>query len=342
MMIGGKPVTVLTGGGVGAGKTVQLVSGAGGGQPMVVVQSGATPTASLTASDGPVTSDAALAQLAAEAGLMEGDLPQEGEGVTFQMAGGMMEGDLGPQVDGAEDKVDLGEFWSGGGMYHSQVDGDPGDEDEPGEAQQQEQLTGAAPVQPSTPALPTTEALPADQMVTLTNPSQQAMMSTISDHSAMAGPTTSDHTAMAGVPDHSAIAGSEIDDLEAAMAAVTETHAQRQLQSEPIQSPSATQVVTGGSELAVKQEKTAVADQADMDGASALAALASAASMASNSSQIAGASPGLASNTDLASSVTMAVSNPLPLSSPGLPSSSPVVPAGNPVMALSSPVMASN
>ena len=41
MMIGGKPVTVLTSGAQQlGGKTVQLVSQGGGGQPMVVMQGG--------------------------------------------------------------------------------------------------------------------------------------------------------------------------------------------------------------------------------------------------------------------------------------------------------------
>ena len=81
------PVTVLTswaGSQIG-GKTVQLVSGGNmagqvvmsrtGGQQMVVV---GKPTASVptTNSDGPVTSDTAIAQLAAEAGLLDGE--QEG------------------------------------------------------------------------------------------------------------------------------------------------------------------------------------------------------------------------------------------------------------------------
>ena len=53
------------------------------GQQMVVMQHGSQPTASLTASDGPVTSDAALAQLAAEAGLLEGE-----EGVSLSLPEG--------------------------------------------------------------------------------------------------------------------------------------------------------------------------------------------------------------------------------------------------------------
>ena len=67
MMIGGKPVTVLTSG-AAAGKTVQLVSGSGqqmmmaGGQQMVVMQGQNTPQTN----DAPVSSEAALAQLAAE------------------------------------------------------------------------------------------------------------------------------------------------------------------------------------------------------------------------------------------------------------------------------------
>ena len=69
MMIGGKPVTVLTSG-AAAGKTVQLVSGVSGsggqqvmmagGQQMVVMQG----QAAAQTGDGPVSSEAALAQLA--------------------------------------------------------------------------------------------------------------------------------------------------------------------------------------------------------------------------------------------------------------------------------------
>ena len=75
-------MTVLTSGGAG-GKTVQLVSSTTG-QPLTMMTASASgghhqqqmvllqqPTASLAHSDGPVTSDAALAQLAAEAGLLE-------------------------------------------------------------------------------------------------------------------------------------------------------------------------------------------------------------------------------------------------------------------------------
>ena len=58
MMIGGKPVTVLTSGAQQlGGKTVQLVSQGGGGQPMVVMQGGQRQPAEATT---PVTSNAAL------------------------------------------------------------------------------------------------------------------------------------------------------------------------------------------------------------------------------------------------------------------------------------------
>merc|ERR1719291_1002905 len=97
-MIGGKPVTVLTSGAQQlGGKTVQLVSQGGGGQPMVVMQGGQRQQAEAAA---PVTSDAALAQLAAEAGLLEGDtaVTAGGEGEQIQMEAG---GDLsGGQLDG--------------------------------------------------------------------------------------------------------------------------------------------------------------------------------------------------------------------------------------------------
>ena len=141
-------MTVLTSGagGGGPGKTVQLVSGAhqlvnsagqqqqaqqvvmGGtsGQQMVVMQQGVQPTASVTSSDGPVTSDAALAQLAAEAGLLEG----EGEGVAIQLPEGTPQVDGGmvtPQEGEISDmsRIDLSQYLN---MFNSQLDGDPGDE----------------------------------------------------------------------------------------------------------------------------------------------------------------------------------------------------------------------
>merc|ERR1719239_1682949 len=178
MMIGGKPVTVLTSGGSGVGtpqgKTVQLVSGgqsqqfvsaggagqqlvssgqqlatagggqqvlmSSGGQQMVVMQQagGASqpPTAShLSASDGPVTSDAALAQLAAEAGLLEGEadgvplsLPEGGE-VGGQVDGGMVTPQEGEVAD--IQRIDLTQYLN---MFSSQLDGHPGDIDEPAAA----------------------------------------------------------------------------------------------------------------------------------------------------------------------------------------------------------------
>jgi len=172
MMIGGKPVQVLSSaaGGVG-GKAVQLVTsggGGGGGQLMmgsggqVVMVQGAQPTASTMSSassvgDGPVTSDAALAQLAAEAGLLEG----EQEGVLHlqedlsqgQLDGGMvtpqegMEGqqqgmDIQQYLDMFQSQVDGGatieditdrEEEEEESMFNTQVDGDPGEQTETAE-----------------------------------------------------------------------------------------------------------------------------------------------------------------------------------------------------------------
>merc|ERR1740137_36796 len=263
MMIGGKPVTVLTSGAASqmGGKTVQLVSAGGqqmvmssggqvmmsggqqvvmsgtGGQQMVVMQGG-QPTASVgaTTSDGPVTSDAALAQLAAEAGLLEGEGGAElGEGVTLQLEGGVMEhgGDMShaqldggmvtPQEGGSEagDQMDIQQYLdmyqpeSTVDMYSTQVDGDPGDDDI------DDPDVGA---QPSMPSVTEGDDVP-----------------TVSG----AGPV-SDHLSLAinqSIP-------------EAATASETQGDAIKQ------------------------EEKPVVADQADFDGASALAALASAASLA--------------------------------------------------------------
>jgi len=262
MMIGGKPVTVLTSGAASqmGGKTVQLVSAGGqqvvmssggqqvvmsGGQQVVmsgsagqqmVVMQGGQPTASVgaTTSDGPVTSDAALAQLAAEAGLLEGEGGAElGEGVTLQLEGGDMSqaqldgGMVTPQEGGSEagDQMDIQQYLEmyqpdntvdTMDMYSTQVDGDPGDDevDEP--------ETGSL---PSMPTVTEGEDAPA---VTVS-------AGAVSDHLSLA-----------------------INQAIPEAAAVPDTQGE-----------------------AIKQEeKPVVADQADFDGASALAALASAASLA--------------------------------------------------------------
>ena len=118
-----------------------------GGQPMMVMQSQA---ASATASSGPVTSDAALAQLAAEAGLLEGEA---GDG---DLAGGQLDGGYVTPQDGVSeigDPIDIQQYLDmfqsqvdGGAtieeitdeeeeenMFHTQIDGDPGEPTEPAE-----------------------------------------------------------------------------------------------------------------------------------------------------------------------------------------------------------------
>lgn len=211
----------------------------------MVVMQGGQPTASVgaTTSDGPVTSDAALAQLAAEAGLLEGESGAElGEGVTLQLEGGVMEhgGDMSqaqldggmvtPQEGGSEagDQMDIQQYLDmyqpennadTMDMYRTQVDGDPGDEevDEPEPA-----------AEPSMPTVTEAEEVPAV-------------------------------TAGAGaVADHLSLAINQSIPEAASTPVTTET------QGEPIK----------------QEEKPVVADQADFDGASALAALASAASLA--------------------------------------------------------------
>jgi len=172
MMIGGKPVTVLTSvaGSAPGSKTVQLVNtvtcqpspmqgtpvmssggqqvvvGGGGGQVMVsgsgqqmVVMSapGSQPTASVSGSaDGPVTSDAALAQLAAEAGLLEQAEVAEAAALgAAQVDGGTMtpqEGEVGDY------SMDITEYFN---MIGSQLDGDPGDIEDDEEYVQFEDIT---------------------------------------------------------------------------------------------------------------------------------------------------------------------------------------------------------
>jgi len=276
MMIGGKPVTVLTSGAASqmGGKTVQLVSAGGqqmvmssggpvvmsggqqvvmsgaGGQQMVVMQGG-QPTASVggaSTSDGPVTSDAALAQLAAEAGLLEGEGGAEmGEGVTLQLEGGVMgsSGDMSqaqldggmvtPQEGGSEagEQIDIQQYldlYQGENnvdMYSTQVDGDPGDEE-----LDEENSSSAAPV--SMPTVTESEEIP---VVT---------------------------SAGTSVVDHLSLAVNQAIPEAASTVATTTAVTSEATESEPIK----------------QEEKPVVADQADFDGASALAALASAASLA--------------------------------------------------------------
>merc|ERR1712106_1202140 len=102
----------------------------------MVVMQGGQPTASVgaTTSDGPVTSDAALAQLAAEAGQLEGGVMEHGGDMSqAQLDGGMVT----PQEGGSEagDQMDIQQYLdmyqpeSTVDMYSTQVDGDPGDDD---------------------------------------------------------------------------------------------------------------------------------------------------------------------------------------------------------------------
>ena len=66
----GKPFTLQMAG--GGQKTLTLVQAPqGGNSPQVMVTSGSNPPTITTSHEGPVSSDAALAQLAAEAGLLE-------------------------------------------------------------------------------------------------------------------------------------------------------------------------------------------------------------------------------------------------------------------------------
>ena len=146
MMIGGKPVTVLTSGAQQlGGKTVQLVSQGGGGQPMVVMQGGQRQPAEAAT---PVTSNAALPQLAADAGLLEVNtaVAAGGEGEQIQMeaggdlSGGQLDGGYVTPQDGVSeigDPMDIQQYLD---MFQTQVDGQPGDFVESDEAGQQETI----------------------------------------------------------------------------------------------------------------------------------------------------------------------------------------------------------
>ena len=89
----------------------QVVMSAAGEQQMVVKQ-GEQPTASVgaTASDGSVTTDAAVAQLAVEASLLEGEGEEEeelGEGMTLQLEEGVLEHRLPVPLGGFHGEIDI-------------------------------------------------------------------------------------------------------------------------------------------------------------------------------------------------------------------------------------------
>merc|ERR1719270_1158927 len=146
----------FVGGASVGGQGVKMIVGSSG---QVVMVQGAQPTASTMSSassvgDGPVTSDAALAQLAAEAGLLEGeqeagvlhlqeDLSQgqldggmvtpqegvEGQGMDIQQYLDMFQS----QVDGGATIEEITNEEEEENMFHTQIDGDPGEPTEPAE-----------------------------------------------------------------------------------------------------------------------------------------------------------------------------------------------------------------
>jgi len=299
MMIGGKPVQVLTSaaGAQMGGKTVQLVTSgamqgmqgqqlvmAGSGGQMVMVQG--QPTASMSSvssvGEGPVTSDAALAQLAAEAGLLEGEQDgqvlqlHEGDLSQGQLDGGMatpQEGELGPQHMDIQQYLDMYQSQVDGGLadieditdeynslYHTQLDGDPGDEvDNPGED------TNEIPVESTeTTTEPTTEPeVPMEEQSTSV-PLETAASAIIHSQevekekecvSSSSPPPSSSSPPPPSLSDHMSLAAPTTQLAAKAEVKVEDTSTGPRLQ-----------------------------DQADMDGASALAALASAASLAQTGS----------------------------------------------------------
>ena len=266
MMIGGKPVTVLTSG-AAAGKTVQLVSGVSGsggqqvmmagGQQMVVMQG----QAAAQTGDGPVSSEAALAQLAAEAGLLEagGEAGESAE----QLDGGYVT----PQDSLSElgDPVDIQHYLD---MFSSQVDGDPGeveaaDSEQPGEMETEE----AAETTETTETSETTE----------TTESIAETGETEVPAEVPAEPQTETEKASA-VPE----IGEELPVTSSSDPTTTSTEVVTE--SSPDIVSSETQPEAGKEEKEevlppVTESSPVSTDQADIDGASALAALASAPSL---------------------------------------------------------------
>ena len=269
MMIGGKPVTVLTSG-AAAGKTVQLVSGVSGsggqqvmmagGQQMVVMQG----QAAAQTGDGPVSSEAALAQLAAEAGLLEagGEAGESAE----QLDGGYVT----PQDSLSElgDPVDIQHYLD---MFSSQVDGDPGeveaaDTEQPGEMETEE----AAETTETTETSETTETTESTAETAETGETEVPA-------EVPAEPQTETEKASA-VPE----IGEELPVTSSSDPTTTSTEVVTE--SSPDIVSSETQPEAGKEEKEevlppVTESSPVSTDQADIDGASALAALASAPSL---------------------------------------------------------------
>ena len=310
MMIGGKPVTVLTSG-AAAGKTVQLVGGGmgGAGQMVVMQQGGPAPTASLAAEPGPVTSDAALAQLAAEAGLLEGgEVGGAGEAGVDLGAGQLDGGMVTPQEGGSEVGDYSAEQWGELGLelYSSQVDGDPGEVDtgetgETGDNTEETVETGEGEEGRAGEQQQQQEEEEEEEQGVAEDSSVVAeqVAAPLLDHAGLATPSTPATTGEAGLGTELAEEGQELDPESLLEAAEQESNT-AQLEPEPIK----------------QEEKPAVADQADFDGASALATLASAATMAQ--------SPPPASSTGVKqeqagqSGLVASVPSPAPAPAPGL------------------------
>ena len=318
MMIGGKPVQVLSSaaGGVG-GKAVQLVTSGGGGAGgqlvmgsggQVVMVQGAQPTASTMSSassvgDGPVTSDAALAQLAAEAGLLEGEqeagvLHLQEDLSQGQLDGGMVtpqegiEGQQGmdiqqyldmfqSQVDGGatiEDITDREEE-VGESMYHTQIDGDPG---EPTETTEDAPEAGGGSAEDETSESTEAATTLPDTETTAESSSAPEASADQSDQAASASTDTVTETPTETVQ--------ETVDSAPAVAQDSEKEKEPRLPSpSPDTATAAPLPLSDHMSLSAppsQQDKAEVKqeeenkNQADIDGASALAALASVASLA--------------------------------------------------------------
>ena len=351
MMIGGKPVTVLTSGAQQlGGKTVQLVSQGGGGQPMVVMQGGQRQPAEAAT---PVTSNAALPQLAADAGLLEVNtaVAAGGEGEQIQMeaggdlSGGQLDGGYVTPQDGVSeigDPMDIQQYLD---MFQTQVDGDPGEleagdteaeqmetsaaedtsevtaaageaaaEDEAAApavslihstlgsaepAATEEESSAAAAEEPAesepTPAaaeetqpepepekqsvevpevsedLQTTVTTAETTATTVTEP-VESVVSDVGDLAADLAAAVETETPAVETETESAIVETLATAEEAAVESVEE---EKQESAPEVEQPQ----VTAEVEEAIKEEKPLLADQADFDGASALAALASVATL---------------------------------------------------------------
>lgn len=275
-----------------------------GGQQMMVVQ-GQSPAGEHSS---PVNSDAALAQLAAEAGLLEGETA---EAAGLQEGAEQLDGGYVTPQDGLSelgDPVDIQNYLD---IFSSQVDGDPGDPETETETETEDTTqmeTEETPDATQTPAdtedqpdptQPSTEPEPVQSEpevrdetsegggeVPVPEVGEELPVTTSTDTSTVLTTTEATTEAITETSSEATTKVTTEETTENITETTSETVAETTEQEpEPVPETSAQSEPTVSivkeeeKPLVTSSEQQADTDQADIDGASALAALASAATL---------------------------------------------------------------